>query len=87
MGDHLGYRYEILEILGRGSFGTVLRVHDHKMKEQVALKIIRNKQKFHNQAMIELNILNYIKDHDTDQQSNVVLVKDFMVFRKHVVSY
>ena len=28
--DHLAYRYEILEIVGKGSFGKVLRCFDHR---------------------------------------------------------
>jgi dual specificity tyrosine-phosphorylation-regulated kinase 2/3/4 len=37
---------------------------DHKRKEISALKIIRNKKKFYNQAIIELKILKYIRDND-----------------------
>ncbi len=29
-GDHLAYRYETLEELGRGTFGQVIRCIDHK---------------------------------------------------------
>ena len=46
--DHIGYRYEVLSSLGKGSFGQVLKVHDHKRKEDAALKIIKNKKKFYN---------------------------------------
>ena len=31
-GDHISYRYEILSLLGTGSFGNVLKVYDHKQK-------------------------------------------------------
>lgn len=43
--DHIGYRYEILETLGKGSFGQVLKCFDHKKKEHVAVKIIRSKKR------------------------------------------
>jgi len=33
MGDHIGYRYEIAEFLGQGSFGTAVRCIDHKEKK------------------------------------------------------
>lgn len=44
--DHLGYRYEVLEFLGQGSFGQAIKCLDHKTGEHVAIKIIRNKKKF-----------------------------------------
>jgi dual specificity tyrosine-phosphorylation-regulated kinase 2/3/4 len=56
-GDHLAYRYEILGILGKGSFGQVVKCMDHKTGKIVAVKIIRNKQRFHTQALVEVNIL------------------------------
>lgn len=46
MKDHIAYWYEILEPLGKGSFGQALKVFDYKTKEFFALKIIWNKKKF-----------------------------------------
>jgi dual specificity tyrosine-phosphorylation-regulated kinase 2/3/4 len=45
--DHIAYRYEIKEKLGHGSFGQTFKVWDHKRKILNAVKIIRNKKKFH----------------------------------------
>uniref|UniRef100_A0A8C9N531 Protein kinase domain-containing protein n=1 Tax=Serinus canaria TaxID=9135 RepID=A0A8C9N531_SERCA len=42
--DHIAYRYEVLEVIGKGSFGQVAKCLDHKTNELVALKIIRNKK-------------------------------------------
>lgn len=56
-GDHLAYRYEIFGVLGKGSFGQVCKCLDHKTGKVVAVKIIRNKQRFHAQALVEVNIL------------------------------
>jgi dual specificity tyrosine-phosphorylation-regulated kinase 2/3/4 len=47
MGDHIGYRYEIKEFLGKGSFGTALRCYDHKDKRELAVKIVKNKKKYY----------------------------------------
>ena len=44
--DHLGYRYEVLEHLGSGSFGQAIKCLDHKTGEEIALKIIKNQKKF-----------------------------------------
>ena len=46
MKDHIGYRFEVLEFLGKGSFGQALKCLDHKTNEVVAVKLIRNKKRF-----------------------------------------
>lgn len=61
-GDHLLYRYEIIDILGKGSFGQVVRCIDHKTGDLVAIKIIRNKKRFHEQALVEVDILQKLKE-------------------------
>ena len=62
MGDHLAYRYEVVDILGKGSFGQVVRCVDHKDGGVVAVKIIRNKKRFHQQALVEVGILGRLRD-------------------------
>lgn len=61
-GDHLSYRYEIVDILGKGSFGQVVRCVDHKTGGLVAIKIIRNKKRFHQQALVEVEILRKLRE-------------------------
>jgi len=46
VGDHIAYRFEIIEILGSGSFGQVVKAKDHQTEETVAVKIIKNSPKF-----------------------------------------
>ena len=41
--DHIGYRYEVLKFLGKGSFGTALQCIDHKTGKEIALKVVKNK--------------------------------------------
>ena len=55
IGDHLGYRFEVLGVLGNGSFGSVVRCFDHKHKMTRAVKIIKNKKRFRQQGMIEVS--------------------------------
>lgn len=61
-GDHVAYRYEIIDVLGKGSFGQVVRCIDHKLGVLVAVKIIRNKKRFHQQALVEVNILQKLRE-------------------------
>lgn len=37
--DHLGYRYEILEVIGKGSFGQVVKVCCQIMRDAVDVNI------------------------------------------------
>jgi len=81
--DQVLYRYEVIEMLGRGSFGQVLKVYDHKEKEFVALKIIRSQKKFHFQAKIEIRLLQYMMgQHGCDY--NITGLKNDFTFRNHV---
>ncbi|XP_065358011.1 dual specificity tyrosine-phosphorylation-regulated kinase 2 [Calliphora vicina] len=82
--DHIAFRYEILEIIGKGSFGQVIRAVDHKTNTHVAIKIIRNKKRFLNQAVVELNILDELREKDADGSHNVIHMLDYMYFRKHL---
>jgi len=59
--DHLAYRYEVIDTLGKGSFGQVLNCRDHCTGESVAIKIIRNKKRFHHQALVEIKILDNLR--------------------------
>jgi len=59
--DHLAYRYEVLDTLGKGSFGQVLSCRDHCTGQSVAIKIIRNKKRFHHQALVEIKILDNLR--------------------------
>ena len=45
--EQINYRYEIQKKLGKGAFGVVVRCFDHKHKEVVALKILKNWKKLH----------------------------------------
>jgi len=38
--DHVAYRYEVLRMLGKGSFGQVVKVYDHRERISVALKMV-----------------------------------------------
>jgi dual specificity tyrosine-phosphorylation-regulated kinase 2/3/4 len=83
IGDHIAYRYEVLSVLGKGSFGQVVKLLDHKSKQELALKIIRNKVRFHQQAEVEIKVLKLISEADKKNRYNVVHLKDSLVFRNH----
>ncbi|KZT20255.1 hypothetical protein NEOLEDRAFT_881230 [Neolentinus lepideus HHB14362 ss-1] len=83
-GDHLGYRYEVVDTLGKGSFGQVLRCRDHCTGECVAIKIIRNKKRFHHQALVEIKILDNLRKWDHDEKHHVIKMTEHFYFRNHL---
>lgn len=84
MQDHIAYRYEVVGSLGKGSFGQCVKCIDHKTKEKVAVKIIRNQEKFQYQANVEVKILQHLTNMDPDDSTNIIKLKDFFVFRSHI---
>lgn len=82
--DHICYRYEILEVIGKGSFGQVIRALDHKTNQHIAIKIIRNKKRFHHQALTEVRILDHLRKEDRDGSHNVIHMLEFFYFRNHL---
>ena len=83
-GDHLDYRYEIKNILGNGSYGEAVKCFDHKTNENVCIKIIKSNDKFQSQAMIEIKILEHIKNNDINNEYNIVKYHSYFKFRKHI---
>ncbi|WRT70072.1 uncharacterized protein IL334_007066 [Kwoniella shivajii] len=83
-GDHLCYRYEVVGILGKGSFGQVVQCRDHKTGGSVAVKIIRNKKRFHSQALVEVKILEQLVEWDPEDKHFMVRMTDSFSFRNHL---
>ncbi|VEL24487.1 unnamed protein product [Protopolystoma xenopodis] len=82
--DHIAYRYEPIGLLGKGSFGQVVRAIDHATGNQIALKIIRNETRFARQAAEEIKILETLRNQDMDDSNNVIHLLDHFTFRGHV---
>jgi dual specificity tyrosine-phosphorylation-regulated kinase 2/3/4 len=61
-------------------------VFDHKLKEFLALKVIRNKKRFHKQAIVEVRLLDHLKTNDPEDNKNIIKMKDYFLWRKHLVS-
>lgn len=83
-GDHLAYRYEILGVLGKGSFGKVLKCVDHKSGKLVAVKMIINRKRFHMQALVEADILKSLAKGDPDDRYRLIRYTDHFNFRDHL---
>ena len=84
MHDHFAYRYEVVDSLGKGSFGQVVKCYDYKTKGMIAVKVIRNKKRFHHQALVEVKILEHLRANDPDDQYNMIGMIDYFYFRNHL---
>jgi len=62
----------------------VVKAFDYKEQRMVAIKIIRNKKRFHTQALVEVKILMHIKAHDQDDSANFVQTRGHFYFRSHL---
>ncbi|MXQ97734.1 hypothetical protein E5288_WYG011610 [Bos mutus] len=82
--DHVAYRYEVLKVIGKGSFGQVVKAYDHKVHQHVALKMVRNEKRFHRQAAEEIRILEHLRKQDKDNTMNVIHMLENFTFRNHI---
>uniref|UniRef100_A0A146M0X0 dual-specificity kinase n=3 Tax=Lygus hesperus TaxID=30085 RepID=A0A146M0X0_LYGHE len=82
--DHVAYRYEVLKVIGKGSFGQVVKAYDHKTQDFCALKMVRNEKRFHRQAQEEIRILEHLRKQDKDNTMNIIHIFDNFTFRNHI---
>ncbi|CAH2318798.1 Homeodomain-interacting kinase 2 [Pelobates cultripes] len=75
--------YEVLEFLGRGSFGTVVKCLKQGTNEQVAIKILKTEPYFARQGQIEANILRLLNQHDPDK-FNIVKTSECFQYQGHI---
>lgn len=53
-------RYLILDVLGQGTFGQVVKCQNMKTHEIVGVKVIKNKPAYYQQSMMEITILEMV---------------------------
>lgn len=82
--DHVAYRYEVLKVIGKGSFGQVVKAYDHRSHQHIALKMVRNEKRFHRQAQEEIRILEHLKKQDKDNTYNIIHLFEHFTFRNHI---
>ncbi|EAA28465.3 hypothetical protein GE21DRAFT_4532 [Neurospora crassa] len=83
-GNDLTERYEILKLLGQGTFGKVVQAKDKKRNKLVAIKIIRSVQKYRDASKIELRVLATLKANDEENRNRCIHLRDCFDFRGHI---
>ena len=82
--DHIIYRFQILKLLGKGSFSTVNKVYDYKNNTTIAIKMITNTNTITNTIPNEVTILSNLKK---KEQNYITKLYEFFIFRntKYIV--
>jgi len=83
--EHCAYRYEIVKKLGKGSFGVVMKCYDHKTREYMAIKILKNKRRLYKQGLVEAKLIKHLNDKDVDDKKNIIRRIEQFNFRKHLM--
>lgn len=73
-------KYLALNILGKGTFGQVVKCQNMLTKEVVAVKVIKNKPAFLNQSLMEVSILEHLEQYTSD----LLGLKDRFVHKNHL---
>lgn len=84
IGELFNSRYEIRDQLGKGSFGQVAKAYDTSEKQDVAIKIIKNKRAFRDQARIEIRLLEMMNSQESESRNYVVKLKTHFTWREHL---
>ena len=63
--------YEVLEFLGRGTFGQVVKCWKRGTNEIVAIKILKNQPSYARQGQIEISILSRLSQENADEYNFV----------------
>ena len=79
--DHIAYRYQQLQVIGKGSFGSVFECYDHKNNEKVAIKMLRDKPKIHSQITFELDLLKMLQNSSDGENHHIIRYIESFTFR------
>ncbi|KAJ2007865.1 dual specificity protein kinase yak1 [Coemansia thaxteri] len=86
IGEKEGQQFLILEMLGSGTFGQVVKCQNTRTGELVAVKVIKNKSAYYNQSMMEVQMLSLLNNkYDVDDKHHILRLKESFVFRQHLV--
>ncbi|KAH6693637.1 kinase-like domain-containing protein [Plectosphaerella plurivora] len=77
-------RYQMVQLLGQGTFGKVVKARDRRRGKAVAIKIIRSVQKYRDASRIELRVLQTLKANDDENRNRCIHLRDCFDFRGHI---
>ncbi|RPA78467.1 kinase-like protein [Ascobolus immersus RN42] len=83
-GTPLTKKYEIVRLLGQGTFGKVVEAVDVRSRKRYAIKVIRSVQKYRDASRIELRVLQTLQIHDRDNRNKCIHLRECFDYRNHI---
>ena len=77
-------RYEIINVLGKGSFGICCKCYDKKKNEYACIKILKNSQNSNELAKSEINILKELNSEIVKKSGHIIRMKNYFSYRGHI---
>ncbi|KAF2124710.1 kinase-like protein [Dothidotthia symphoricarpi CBS 119687] len=77
-------RYQILKLLGQGTFGKVVEAWDKRKGTKCAIKVIRSVPKYRDASRIELRVLSTLASNDKHNVNRCIHLRDCFDFRNHI---
>ncbi|KAI9361470.1 kinase-like domain-containing protein [Pilaira anomala] len=85
LGSTEGHKYLILDVLGSGTFGQVVKCRNTKTQEIVAVKVVKNKLAYFKQSMMEVAILEMLNQrYDEHDKHHLLRLRDTFIHKKHL---
>lgn len=79
-----GYSYKIVDLLGQGTFGQVVKCIREDTGDIVAVKIVKNLPAYFHQARVEVGILQMLNSRCEADKDRIVKLLDYFVYEKHL---
>ena len=80
-----GARYVVLDNLGQGTFGQVFRCQEAETKRMVAVKVVKNKPAYTQQAWVEVQVTRLLNEKfDEADQRHIVRLLDVFECKSHL---
>eukprot|EP00727_Mastigamoeba_balamuthi_P005916 m51a1_g1944 putative protein kinase (1370) ;mRNA; f:943403-950822 len=80
-----GSRYTIVDMVGQGTFGQVVKCRDEEESTLVAVKVLKNKPAYFRQGLLEIGVLTAINTNwDRTGEHRTVRLLDHFLYQSHL---
>eukprot|EP00727_Mastigamoeba_balamuthi_P000075 m51a1_g10064 putative protein kinase (795) ;mRNA; f:87381-90226 len=80
-----GTRYTIIDMLGKGTFGQVVKCRDEEERKLVAVKVLKSKPDYFRQGLLEIGVCTAVNTNlDRDGERNTLRIVDHFLYHGHL---